>query len=112
MVRFREDEVGERVGHGSVQFQSRTSNVVQMGCPVGGQSREVRVVSVQKGSPGPVRKGSPGLVQDVQIVSRMFRRGPGERGSGRRKYRSSDVRTDRKTRGPSRWLRFHSDSVL
>ena len=38
MVRFREDEVGERVGHGSVQFQSRMSKSVQMKCPGVGRS--------------------------------------------------------------------------
>ena len=46
MVRFREDEVVEREKSGSVQFQSRLSSLVQIRCPVVGQSREVRVVSV------------------------------------------------------------------
>ena len=73
MVRFREDEVGERVGHGSVQFQSRMSNVFQMEYPVGGQSRSCPERSVG--------------VQNVQVVSRMFSRCPecpaGMSGSGR-----------------------------
>ena len=77
MVRFREDEVGERVGHGPVQFQSRMSIVVQTGCPVGDQSREVQVVAVQMQVQVLSRTFSrcpecPGYVQNVQSVSRMF----------------------------------------